>query len=461
MIEKEGLNEYIESHLEEYSALFDSYLNTGVLPYDMQRDVLANYLKTVLDDPGIKYQCQTDEIWKDLMKTSLLEFFRVLLPYYFEIEQTAKKERKYMDAFFSGDIDRKRAMWHDVEEYIESLYPPEQMNMEGYDQLFRNTDKDRNAIFDCLEDEWDNALSRSVKEQQEELLKANKGSFERSTTRLSGTEDYKRVKRLGNYSYHYPVITKIAHIIGREKETEENNERDETVTHYIPLLLSHSPIRESIDGVVSGNDLSAILPTEIAMLSHHDSERVFYQRYATKQLQLFSGKSPLITKKKTEVHKKKEQRLSEGPIVVSIDTSGSMEGERERISKAMLLQLLDIAKRKKRKCFLITFSVRARTLEITHTRHWYAVQKFLSEHFTGGTDGECMLNLALEALETKDFSMADVLIISDFQFPYPSKRTVEAIHAAQGMGTKFYGLRMFDEDYEYKYNQLFDRMWVV
>ena len=460
MIEKEGLHEYIECQLEKYSALFDSCLNTGELPDDVQDDVLANYIKSVLDDPGIKYQCQTDEIWKDLMKTSLLDFFRVLLPYYFEIEQAAEKERRYMDSFFSGDIDRKRAMWYDVEEYIESLYPPEQMNMEGYDHLFRNTDKDKNDIFDCLENEWDMALNKSVKEQQENLLKLNKGSFERATTRIHGTEDYKRVKRLEKYTYNYPVIARIAHIIGREKEAD-TDERDESVTKYIPLLLSHSPIRESIDGVVSGNDLSAMLPTEIAMLSNSDSERVFYQRYATKQLQLFSGKSPLITKKKTEIHKNKEQRLGEGPIIVCIDTSGSMQGERERISKAMLLQLLAIAKRKKRKCFLITFSVRAQTLEITHTRHWSAVRDFLSEYFTGGTDGESMLNLALEALGTESFSMADVLIISDFEFPYPSRKTVEAIHSAQGMGTKFYGLRMVGDDYEYKYNQLFNHMWVI
>lgn len=460
MRDKEQLYNHVEQRLQVYGEIFETYLSLERLPADMQHDVLANYIKTVLDDPGIKYQCQTEPLWMDLMKTSLLEFIRALLPYYIEIEEIAQKEREYMDTFFWGDINMKRSMWQNVEGHIEKCYPPEQVNMEGYNYLFRNTNKEKDDIFECLKNEWDEALERRVKELQEELLKSNKSNFERATTRIYGTDDYKTTKRFEKYIYDYPELIEIAHIIGRQKEANQE-ERDETIIQYIPLLLSHSPVRESIDGVVTGNDLSALLPTEIALLTNTDSERVFYQRYATKQLQLFSGKSPLVTKKKKEIHKKNEKRLTEGPIIVSIDTSGSMSGKSERISKAMLLQLLAIAKRKKRKCFLITFSVHAQTMEITNSRHWNAVKDFLYEHFTGGTDGEGMLNCALEALYKEDFCMADVLVISDFWFSDPSPKTVEAIHVAQSQGTKFYGLRMGAADYVCSYNQLFDKMWVV
>ena len=86
---------------------------------------------------------------------------------------------------------------------------------------------------------------------------------------------------------------------------------------------------------------------------------------------------------------------------------------------------------------------------------------FLSENFSGGTNGEIMLNCALDALHKEDFCMADVLVISDFEFSDPSSKTVEAIHVAQSQGTKFYGLRMRAANYVCSYNQLFDKMWVV
>ena len=72
-----------------------------------------------------------------------------------------------------------------------------------------------------------------------------------------------------------------------------------------------------------------------------------------------------------------------------------------------------------------------------------------------------MLNCALDALHKEDFCMADVLVISDFEFSDPSSKTVEAIHVAQSQGTKFYGLRMRAANYVCSYNQLFDKMWVV
>ena len=89
------------------------------------------------------------------------------------------------------------------------------------------------------------------------------------------------------------------------------------------------------------------------------------------------------------------------------------------------------------------------------------MRKFLEECFCGGTDCEDMLKNVLQALDKKDFEMADVLVISDFEFPYPSKATIEHIAKAQSEGTKFYGLRMDGEGYERRYDKLFDKMWTI
>ena len=48
--------------LEDYSELFDVYLAKGELPEYAQGDVLAKYIKDVLDDPGNHHLCTTDPV---------------------------------------------------------------------------------------------------------------------------------------------------------------------------------------------------------------------------------------------------------------------------------------------------------------------------------------------------------------------------------------------------------------
>ena len=82
--------------LEDYSELFDVYLTKGELPEYAQGDALAKYIKDVLDDPGNHHLCTTDPVWKDLLKSSLMDFFRQLLPHMMELEkeEVAKEEAK-------------------------------------------------------------------------------------------------------------------------------------------------------------------------------------------------------------------------------------------------------------------------------------------------------------------------------------------------------------------------------
>lgn len=464
-MDEDKLQQDIESRLEIYGQIFDEYYATATLPVGWVGDVLADYIKTVLDDPGVRFQAEQDVIWFASLRDSVLEFIRVLLPYYLQIEEQSKKEREYMEAFFEGNLDMKRAMWGDMVEYIEENYDSNEVNMAGYDMQLRNREKDRELIFDCLEKEWNEALDEQEREMKEELVEKNKKSVERALNRLYGTEEYKQRKKLEKYTYKYPELDEIARVIGREK-LPDTTIKDDTVEKYRPLLLQHSPIRENIDGVTLGNNLSAMLPTEVALLADVKSEGVFYKRYATKQLQLLSGKTPMIAAKKKDTERKNEPRLTEGPIIVSLDTSGSMGGEKEKVSKALLIHLMEIVKRKRRKCLLITFSISAKTLEVTHPKHWKKVASFLTEHFTGGTDGNQMLGYAIDALAEGAFEMADVLIVSDFEFDPPKDSLKKAIVKVQGQGTKFYGLRigcgaLYDSFYERSYERLLDKMWVV
>ena len=62
----------------------------------------------------------------------------------------------------------------------------------------------------------------------------------------------------------------------------------------------------------------------------------------------------------------------------------------------------------------MSFSVRAKFLDLSLPRNWMRLNAFLEDRFTGGTDGEEMLNRSIEMLQSKSFAMADVLIRVEF-----------------------------------------------
>lgn len=443
--------------LEDYSELFDVYLAKGELPEYAQGDVLAKYIKDVLDDPGNHHLCTTDPVWKDLLKSSLLDFFRQLLSHMMELEKEEAKEKKYMSNFQRADIKGKRLMWPLMEEDIQRLYPPSEVNLEGYVQLMKENKIPKDLIFDALVSDWYEACEKRIAKDKQRLLDTYKADYE-NQAKLAGNEDYKTIKNTEAVLFKYPALKEILRMMGREKEMN-TKEEDSTLTRYIPLLLAHSKSKEEIEGIRTGDDLNTLLPTEVAWLSDPKTELFFFQKFASKQLQLFASKPPSIQQKKTEQKTQKKPRLQEGPMIICLDTSSSMMGRPERISKSMVMQILQTAKRKNRKCFLITYSVHAKALDISKPEHWSKVKLFLKNQFTGGTDGEYMLAFALDALKTDNYSMADVLIISDFEFNLPLSTTRKRMEEEQEKGTRFYGLQI--GKVHSGYDKVLDRIWSI
>lgn len=187
-------------------------------------------------------------------------------------------------------------------------------------------------------------------------------------------------------------------------------------------------------------------------------EDLFYKRFATKELQLFS--SPGKDKpRKVEEHKK-GPRLTKGPIIVSIDTSFSMTGQPLKIAFSLLKQLLRMAKQQKRPCYLISFSVRSKSIDLSKPRNWGYLDNFLENSFSGGTDGEQMLGEALRVLQKGTFEMGDVLIISDLEFPKPQCATMDKINREKALGTRFYALQIGRWN-GHEYKGVMDKIWQV
>lgn len=92
-----------------------------------------------------------------------------------------------------------------------------------------------------------------------------------------------------------------------------------------------------------------------------------------------------------------------GPIIVCLDTSGSMYGGREVVAKALVLECMRGAQTQMRKCYVYAFSGPGdvRALDLSEPQEGLEkLLDFLECSFNGGTDVDRPLELALERLKS-------------------------------------------------------------
>jgi uncharacterized protein with von Willebrand factor type A (vWA) domain len=161
---------------------------------------------------------------------------------------------------------------------------------------------------------------------------------------------------------------------------------------------------DEVVGIEYGDDLSLVVPSELALLGDEDTELDFLRRFAEGELQIEE-----LTATESE---------QKGPIVVVVDESGSMHGERVENAKAMALAMAWIARHQKRYIALVGFSgsEQGNYLVIPPGQtDETALLDWLEHFFSGGTD----MDVPLEELPKKWDSLGcprgktDLIMITD------------------------------------------------
>jgi len=133
-----------------------------------------------------------------------------------------------------------------------------------------------------------------------------------------------------------------------------------------------------------------------------------------------------------------------GPIILCLDTSGSMKGARETVAKALALECLRGAHRQRRPCYLYAFSGPSEVQELelkVDVDALDALLEFLSSSFMGGTDVDAPLKLSLERLGQQQWAQADILMVTDGEIPQPDDTILATIRQQHElMGLEVHGL---------------------
>lgn len=191
--------------------------------------------------------------------------------------------------------------------------------------------------------------------------------------------------------------------------------------------------KSDISGITVGDDLNSLLPTEIAMLAEKGTQDIFYRNYAEKRLQVFASAS--------SGERKKEHK--DGPVIICLDTSSSMNGEPATIAKMLSIAVAIYAMRRKRRVMIIKYSYGYECETFTSMKKdSRKLLDFLRWHGTGGNDENRMFTYLFEKRLPQEpaYDTADILCISDFGWCYLEDDVQQMIKKAKEDGMIFYGL---------------------
>ena len=253
--------------------------------------------------------------------------------------------------------------------------------------------------------------------------------------RLQG-RDWARAQALSELVASAPEIVALLARIGRGLE------RSATSQERLPAVdaLAARPVRRpvvwrsvtlpdapgQILGLRFGANLARMVPVESARLRHPVLRKLWRAHLAEARLQVWDesavlreavpdprGAWQVVPEEHT--HRPRER----GPMIVCVDTSGSMRGAPEQLCKAVVLEAVRTAQRERRACHLIAFGGAGELVEWTLDADVEGLDhlfRFIGQAFDGGTDIATPIERAVERVNDEGWHEADVLILSDGEF---------------------------------------------
>ena len=281
-------------------------------------------------------------------------------------------------------------------------------------------------ITDLLED-----LMKSIgrpdtgNEEDEEKEKENETDNEEQFGIGAGNSKEENLRRENRFLRSIPKdLLKLAKIIGRSGSVD-----------FKPSGHFPTAAKSDITGITIGDNLSSLLPSETALLSCPATQPTFYHNYVEKRLQIFasasSGNAPVTHQ--------------DGPVIICLDTSGSMCGEKVEIACNLTMAITIIAQRRKRDVLVVKYSDWHFLLKVTKlSRQREDLEKFLSSYQgRGNAENELFRWLFKDILPNeKAFDTADILCITDFGWEPLNDYTIKLIESFKRKGMIFYGLNV-------------------
>jgi uncharacterized protein with von Willebrand factor type A (vWA) domain len=176
---------------------------------------------------------------------------------------------------------------------------------------------------------------------------------------------------------------------------------------------------------------------ERALLSYEDDDRMDEVRHT---------QAPV---RRPSQRREPDRRLEMGPMLICVDTSGSMQGGAEAVAKATVLEAVRAAHAQHRACHVFAFGGPDEVVEMAlpvDAGGLERLTRFLGQTFGGGTDICGPLDRALARLEQAGWQLADVLIASDGEFGATPELAARLRMARVQTGLRVQGILIGDRE---------------
>ena len=276
--------------------------------------------------------------------------------------------------------------------------------------------------------------------------------------------DWQAAHRASAWLARLPELAALIDTLGRsERHTGAPLAAETAVT---PTAAAHAGLRAvvtrlpglpgEVTGVCWSGSPERMVAAEAVMLRHPVLRKLWRARHAEARL-LSHDREALLVDWRADPQAAPRQAtatqpaapLGRGPMIVCLDTSGSMRGAPENIAKAAVIAALRAAHAARRGCLLIAFGGPDELVEAelgTGAAGLAALLALMGQGFDGGTDIGTPIERAIERIHHARWQQADLLVVSDGEFGCTAA-TLAAVDAArQRLGLRVQGVLVGDRE---------------
>lgn len=279
------------------------------------------------------------------------------------------------------------------------------------------------------------------------------------------SEGWQEVLRLRRLMETLPELSQLIQRLGRVRPSDrvEDADRQEhlIMEHAVAprpgIRVNRVPeLAGETRGVHRSGRIARMLPSETMMLTHPKLRLLWHARHVERSLLTYEedDRSREVVIERVPVQRPSPQRVptqakEAGPMLLCVDTSGSMQGGAEAVAKAVVLETLRAAHAQKRACHVFAFGGPDEILETELRLDGPGIEQlteFIGQGFRGGTDICGPLERVMTRLAEARWQSADLLIASDGEFG-ATPETAEAMARAKAeLGLRVQGVLVGDRE---------------
>jgi uncharacterized protein with von Willebrand factor type A (vWA) domain len=275
---------------------------------------------------------------------------------------------------------------------------------------------------------------------------------------------WQAARRASDWLLQLPALAELIRRLGRAEASVRPDPAppalpDPRPAPPVPLQAVETRLPDA-PGEITGVRFSSLpermLSSEAVMLRHPVLRRLWRARQAEARLLSWQTEAVLVDWRPDPLSRPRgsnspaePEALERGPMILCLDTSGSMRGAPEQIAKAVVIAALRVAHESGRGCRLIAFGGPGELIEAELGRGAAGLQTLMDlmgQAFDGGTDLQTPIERAIEQVHDERWRSADLLIVSDGEFGCQEQTLARLDDARERLGLRVQGVLVGDRE---------------